>query len=337
MPSEIQPVSAQSRVRAKLSPLIELQFSLYVLERVGVHRGSWVQPWVGAFLQDHAALAERAATFWGGDERGEFGELIVLADHAGVVFEPDPEATWQRLSDAAASKIVVPPLPAEEPYVRRLIQKRLDQLCDSSELRDRYFAVVRETWAVLKPYWQSTGRSAAEEMLQHIRPQLARGADVRSIMPPNHWVRREGTRELVDESVENGELVVVPLGMAGIGMAFFALPGLVIAALGPESEKRTAMGRERAERGASRFKLLADPTRLAILSDLLNCPKSITDLAGAFELSQPTVSVHVKMLREAGLLDSRKEKGHTLYSASEERTRALLNEASAAVFDEPTH
>jgi DNA-binding transcriptional ArsR family regulator len=40
------------------------------------------------------------------------------------------------------------------------------------------------------------------------------------------------------------------------------------------------------------------------------------------------------MLREAGLLDSHKEKGHTLYSASEERTRALLDEGTAALFED---
>jgi ArsR family transcriptional regulator len=334
MPSEIQPVSEQTRVRTLLAPVIELQFSLYALERSGVHRGPWPQPWIASFLQQHRELADRVATFWGGEERGEWSDLIILAERAGVLFEPDPEATWQRLADAAAKKIVVPPLPAEQPYVQPLLQHRVDQLRESADLRERYIAIIREAWAALKPYWESTGHPAAEQLLQHIRPQLARDADVRTVLPANHFARREGMAEIVNDAIERSELVVVPLGMAGVGIAFFALPGIVIAALGPDSEKKAAFRRERAERGASRFKLLSDPTRLNLLSVLLRYPHSITDLASKFELSQPTVSEHIKMLREAGLLDSHKEKGHTLYSASEERTRALLDEGTAALFED---
>jgi DNA-binding transcriptional ArsR family regulator len=305
-----------------------------VLERVGLHRGPWMQPWVEPVLRDHPELAERASTFWGDREQGEWSELIILADRAGVVFERDPAQTWERLEHAAAAGIVVPPLPAEEPHVRPLLQKRLDLLSGSAELRQRYFAVVRDTWQVLKPYWESSGRAAAEALVQHVRTQLNRGVNVRTLLPPSHFARREDCSDIVDDATEHGELVVVPLGLAGIGIAFFALPGLVIAAFGPEAEKKTAMRRERAERAASHFKLVSDPTRVAILSSLLCSPNSITDLAEAFDLSQPTVSVHVKMLREAGLLDSEKRKGHTLYTAPAERVRALLGEATDALMED---
>ncbi|MEO9256672.1 MAG: metalloregulator ArsR/SmtB family transcription factor, partial [Tepidiformaceae bacterium] len=297
MPSELQPAPVQSRVRVTLAPMLELQFSLYVLERVGVHRGAWMQAWVESFLRDYAAVAGRVAAFWGdAGEKGEFSEMLILADRAGVVFEADPDATWQSLREAAATKIVIPPLPAEAPYVRPLLQSRVDQLRESPELLDRYIAVLRETWAVLKPYWISVGQPAAEELLRRLRPELERGADVRTLLPRNHFARREDHSETVDQAVARGELVVVPLGMAGVGMAFFALPGLTIVALGPDSEKRIELRRKRAEQAASRFKLLSDPTRLSILSVLLRGAHSVTDLAAAFELSQPTVSVHMKML-----------------------------------------
>jgi ArsR family transcriptional regulator, arsenate/arsenite/antimonite-responsive transcriptional repressor len=53
------------------------------------------------------------------------------------------------------------------------------------------------------------------------------------------------------------------------------------------------------------FKALADPTRVAIINCLSAadavCVCSLTD---TFDLSQPTISHHLKVLREAGLVES---------------------------------
>ncbi len=56
---------------------------------------------------------------------------------------------------------------------------------------------------------------------------------------------------------------------------------------------------------AARFKALADPTRVAIVNRLASCDECcVCDLTGAFELSQPTISHHLKVLRDAGLVES---------------------------------
>ena len=56
---------------------------------------------------------------------------------------------------------------------------------------------------------------------------------------------------------------------------------------------------------AAAFKALADPTRVAIVNRLASMDECcVCDLTGAFELSQPTVSHHLKVLREAGLVES---------------------------------
>ena len=53
------------------------------------------------------------------------------------------------------------------------------------------------------------------------------------------------------------------------------------------------------------FKALADPTRVAIVSRLACCDECcVCDLTATFDLSQPTVSHHLKILREAGLVES---------------------------------
>jgi ArsR family transcriptional regulator len=57
---------------------------------------------------------------------------------------------------------------------------------------------------------------------------------------------------------------------------------------------------------AASFKALADPVRLRLLSLIASFEGGeacVCDLAGAFDVSQPTISHHLKVLREAGLID----------------------------------
>jgi ArsR family transcriptional regulator len=54
---------------------------------------------------------------------------------------------------------------------------------------------------------------------------------------------------------------------------------------------------------AARFKALADPTRLAIVNQLSCCDECcVCELNAAFDLAQPTISHHLKVLRDAGLV-----------------------------------
>ncbi|MCP4934516.1 MAG: winged helix-turn-helix transcriptional regulator [bacterium] len=50
------------------------------------------------------------------------------------------------------------------------------------------------------------------------------------------------------------------------------------------------------------FAALADPTRRAILSRLSDGEASVKDIAKPFEMSQPAVSRHLKVLERAGLI-----------------------------------
>lgn len=51
------------------------------------------------------------------------------------------------------------------------------------------------------------------------------------------------------------------------------------------------------------FSALADPTRRAILSRLAMGEASVTDLAAPFDMSQPAISKHLKVLERAGLIE----------------------------------
>ena len=64
-------------------------------------------------------------------------------------------------------------------------------------------------------------------------------------------------------------------------------------------------GRGEPDQALSRtFKAMGDPTRLAILAMLRDCDGSLCacDIEESFDLSQPTISHHLRQLRQAGLV-----------------------------------
>src|SRR4051794_23388689 len=81
------------------------------------------------------------------------------------------------------------------------------------------------------------------------------------------------------------------------------------------------LSREQAERIAPLLKALADPVRLRLLSlvashsDREAC---VCDLNDAFDLSQPTISHHLKVLHGVGLLDRSKRGVWVYYRAKPE-------------------
>ena len=73
------------------------------------------------------------------------------------------------------------------------------------------------------------------------------------------------------------------------------------------------------------LKALADPVRLRLMSLIASHPGGeacVCDLTGAFDLSQPTISHHLKVLHDSGLL-GREKRGVWVYYRA--RTEALAS------------
>src|SRR5919201_456396 len=85
-------------------------------------------------------------------------------------------------------------------------------------------------------------------------------------------------------------------------MSMQALPVLQPICCGSDAPP---LARSAAQKLADRFRALADPTRVAIVNRLSGADElCVCDLTAAFDLSQPTISHHLKILREAGLVES---------------------------------
>lgn len=61
------------------------------------------------------------------------------------------------------------------------------------------------------------------------------------------------------------------------------------------------------------FRALGDPTRRAILDRLRRREEGVTQLCAPFEMSQPAISQHLRVLAEAGLVRARRRGRERLY------------------------
>lgn len=108
--------------------------------------------------------------------------------------------------------------------------------------------------------------------------------------------------------------------------AIVALPLADAACCSPLSE--SALSAEQAQDLAPAFKALGDPVRLQLLSQIASAPSGevcVCDLTPGFNLSGPTISHHLKVLREAGLIEGERRGTWVYYRAIPGRMGALAH------------
>ncbi|MEV0150421.1 MULTISPECIES: metalloregulator ArsR/SmtB family transcription factor [unclassified Nonomuraea] len=89
---------------------------------------------------------------------------------------------------------------------------------------------------------------------------------------------------------------------------------------------REPLGEEEAAGLARAFKALGDPVRLRILSIVAGHESGeacVCDLNASFDLGQPTISHHLKVLKDAGLLTSQRRASWVYYRLVPDRLAQL--------------
>jgi ArsR family transcriptional regulator, arsenate/arsenite/antimonite-responsive transcriptional repressor len=89
---------------------------------------------------------------------------------------------------------------------------------------------------------------------------------------------------------------------------------------------REPLSVEAAAEMAVKLKALADPVRLRLFSSVASHAGGeacVCDISGGFEVSQPTISHHLKVLRDAGLLTSQRRASWVYYAVVPEALRDL--------------
>ena len=75
---------------------------------------------------------------------------------------------------------------------------------------------------------------------------------------------------------------------------------------------------------AEKFKALSHPARLKIMANLMTRECCVGDIQKCLSLSQPNVSQHLGVLKEAGIILGRREKNKICYKISDNRIRNIL-------------
>ena len=95
------------------------------------------------------------------------------------------------------------------------------------------------------------------------------------------------------------------------------------------------------ETAASTLRMLAEPTRLNLLFQLTQGPKTVTELTAAGDVPRTVVSQHLAKLRLSGLVDTRKDGRHVIYSLHDGHLIRLIqetiNHADHRLTGEPAH
>jgi ArsR family transcriptional regulator len=85
---------------------------------------------------------------------------------------------------------------------------------------------------------------------------------------------------------------------------------------------------------AEKFRMLADPTRLAILRALMSREQSVNQVVKETGRSQANVSKHLKMLADAGLVTRRKAGLQVFYKLDDPLVQRLCKLVCATIVEE---
>jgi DNA-binding transcriptional ArsR family regulator len=268
-------------------------------------------------------------TFWG-DGEGMLTELVVIAQQLGCLtgwnIDPLLSVASATLDPDAEMNLATEPL-----RERELVRERIRRLADDAELRARYQDLLRRVWAEAEPLIAELGRPTVERAVLRACASMEHGQPPLEVLGADHIARREKFAELTDEALRDGTAVLTPSYIAGGHGHIVALPGFLSIAFGTGVTSDMARSRATAERVARDLKLLSDPTRLLVLTELDRTPATVGEIAERVGVAQPTASVHVRQLREAGLLRATRDGASSTYAVERARVREALQSAHDAL------
>jgi DNA-binding transcriptional ArsR family regulator len=303
MPVFVEEEAASPRLEVRGSVAVETDWALSAAHRLD-HKA--VRPEIEDLYRRDPGLADEVRGLWGPEETLSYPgylELSMLAHHGGRLFSFDSAVVLDQLADLAADGPANLALASETPGDRDRLLRRLEVLRSSPERRRHYVEVVGRVWSALAPGWERHGRPVVEAEIARRRADVDRRTTWQEFVSgASKCKSARDLADLVGPLGPSGEVVLVPAWFGYSGLVV-DLPGVLV--LGAAVDTSGDAVRARSEELAGRLKAIADPTRLAIISELSRRGSTVTELARRFGLSQPTVSNHIKMLREAGFVTPR--------------------------------
>ncbi len=285
-----------------LGPSLVLDLSWCILKCAN-HEG---QAGSESWSRELDVLGVKLNSFWDDGMKG-VAEAEVLAYMADAIEVTDFATFKDRCLQALRSKTLDLDLAliSESKEDATTIRTRLGKLRDSAELRELYFTLLSGVWAVVSPWWETQGLQSIRSAMADVERKLANGTKWQEISTQR--VIFEGILPGIVERFEGGKPVyLAPCAFFGEGL-YFEFSDCILVGFGTVSGSAASGAKERVSGAIAPLRALADPTRLAIFEFLKAGTSTIKEVSASFSLSQPTVSVHVKRLREVGLVEATRQ------------------------------
>ena len=334
------------KVDAIPSQTLELAYAYYALSRPDSQQRVSELPWLQTLYAKHQDLVEAIKAFWPQDEAEAGGGLLLfmMVGELGYARDPDVERLFgefgkipgRLLEQATAYRKKIE---AHEDKAKR--QKELENLnsmgvqlaeLKQPERRKRFVVLLKRLWKVLQPIWKEEGYAQAKRASEVFLAKYRETGNVLDAIPAHHFTQFEASQKHIQASLEKGKLLVTPLFFASGGGFSFDFADAHYLGYGIQSERLFETLSARVEEVAPKMKALSDSTRLMILTLIAryeNFVLTVGDLAVQLDVTQPTASGHLKLLREAGLVTLEKHGNKAYYHVND----VAIKEAIAQLSD----
>ena len=274
-------------------------------------------------------ITERTRQLWQDGQPG-CTELLLCADQAGCMLDTEPAGLFSWLRSGAGIGTEEYELLTESPQDRAALRGRLLKLRGEARTRDAYLGILVDVWKLASPAWKRHGRQVVTEACLAWKARIETGAPIDELVPPRHPLTRADQPGLEDLFRRRVEFALSPLYFCMSGGHVMDFGDYVHVAV-PASDLQPIRRVRDAAFVADRLRVLAEPTRVRILLQTMSAPAGVMELARSLRISQPTISGHLKVLRDAGLVQSQRHGGRSVFVASRKRVERLLEDARATI------
>ena len=297
-------------------------------------------PWIGALYAENPELIESLKTFYPDarpDEVGFdlFGSVCEMgyARDAGVerLFADLPGLPKRVIAHLKTTRKRLWADDCDEKQLKERQQldgliSRLETL-SASRTKKRFIGLLRQLWDHLEPSWKAEGERAVLRACETFQTRYQETGNVLDGLPAHHFTQFESATQHIRVSQEKGKLLIVPLYFAAAGGFNFDFADGHYIGFGLQSELLFEQLSTQVDSAAVTMKALSDPTRLMLLTLIAryaHFEMTVGDFAAQLNVTQPTVSGHLKLLREANLVTLEKKGNRSYYTVNADALRQGL-------------
>src|SRR5690625_2288260 len=327
MSSERAPTASDPEVVPLPAPLLQLLYAYYFLTRPTNSRLLSRPGWLQRLSEREPELVAQLAAAPSGEGRHY---LFTVAGKLGYWNDPDADRFLTDLPQLPAmllGKLDSGEVTTSQTGLRDWLQQRTADVGQwLGQLRGLHVALARE--------WSETGLKTVESHRELFLSRYREHKDVIKALPPYHFIRFEKTATPIRNAEGQQQIIVVPLYFAAAGGFSLASGGRQFVGYGLSSEYLFEDTRARVMKDARSIKALADPTRLLLLTLIARYSGfslTVGDLAQYLGVSQPTVSGHLKILRDSGLVEVERQGNRSFYRPDTAAIRDLITDMNESL------